>query len=270
MDLAAYFRRIGFQGEARPDLATLKAVHRAHLLAIPYENLDVQLGRPVTTEPAAAFEKIVERRRGGWCYEMNGLLGWALAEIGFSVTRMAGGVGRVLLGDAAEANHLILRVDLDDGPWLADVGFGDGPLDPFPIKAGPFRSGLFDFALEAQSDGWWRVHNHPRGGAPSFDFRDRPGDEAALSARCHWLQTAQDSVFVQNAVVQRHGPEGLSILRGRTLLTLGVEDTTKQTIPSADAYIEVLDRVFGLDLPEAADLWPAIRARHEALFGPTA
>jgi N-hydroxyarylamine O-acetyltransferase len=72
MDLQAYFDRIGFAGPARPDLATLRAIHRAHLLAVPYENLDVQLGRPVTLDPAHAFDKIVRRRRGGWCYEMKG------------------------------------------------------------------------------------------------------------------------------------------------------------------------------------------------------
>src|SRR5687767_1260505 len=99
MDIQAYFDRVGFTGVARPDLATLKVLHRAHALAISYENLDVQLGRPVTTDPAAAFEKIVRRGRGGWCYEMNGLLGAALDEIGFEVTRLAGAVMRSVRGD---------------------------------------------------------------------------------------------------------------------------------------------------------------------------
>src|SRR3954471_15025485 len=101
MDLKAYFGRIGYVGEPRVDLATLRALHRAHLLAIPYENLDVQLGRPLTTDPAAAYDKIVRRRRGGWCYEMNGLFGWALETVGFSVMRMAGGAMRELRGDMA-------------------------------------------------------------------------------------------------------------------------------------------------------------------------
>ena len=75
------------------DLATLKALHRAHLLAIPYENLDVQMGRRRTTSPAEAYEKIVGEKRGGWCYEMNGTFGWALKEAGFKVTRLAGAGG---------------------------------------------------------------------------------------------------------------------------------------------------------------------------------
>src|SRR5690349_13822179 len=99
MQLSAYLDRIGYGGPVRADLATLKALHRAHLLTIPYENLDVQLGRRVTTDPADAYDKIVRRGRGGWCYEMNGLFAWALGEIGFSVIRMAGAANRELLGD---------------------------------------------------------------------------------------------------------------------------------------------------------------------------
>ena len=270
MELAAYLDRVRFTGQARPDLATLRAVHRAHLLAIPYENLDVQLRRPVTTDPAAAFDKIVRHGRGGWCYEMNGLLGWALEEIGFSVTRMSGAVAREFRGDDAAGNHLILKVDLDGEAWIADAGFGDGPLGPFRIQSGAFRDGSYDFSLSVQPDGWWRMTNHPRGGAPSFDFRNEPADEAVLANKCHWLQTAPDSNFVLNAVVQRHRPEGLAILRGRTLRMLLPDGTPERLIGSADEFVDVLTTVFALDLPGAADLWPAICARHESLFGPQA
>lgn len=266
MELAAYLRRIGFEGVARPDLATLKTIHRLHLLTIPYENLDVQLGRPVTIDPAAAFEKIVGRRRGGWCYEMNGLLGWALGEIGFDVTRVAGSVARAVIGDAQPGNHLVLRIELE-GSWLADVGFGDGPIEPFRISPGAFSSHIFRFELDRTADGWWRLINHPRGGAPSFDFRPEAADEAILAERSHWLQTAPQSPFVQNAVVQRQRPDGLAILRGKTLKVLTHDATESRDLASADEYVQMLSEVFGLILPEAADLWPAICARHEALFG---
>ncbi len=267
MDLRAYLDRIGFTGEPRPDLATLKALHRAHLYAIPYENLDVQLGRSVTTDPAAAFDKLVTRRRGGWCYEMNGLFGWALGEIGFEVTRMCGGVWRVARGDEAVGNHLILKVDLPDGPWLADVGFGDGPVEPYPITPAAFAQGFCDYRLETGEDGWWRLHNHAEGSAPSFDFRLESASEARLSELCGWLQASPDSPFVQNAVCQRHRPGAVLQFRGRVLRTLtaaGVEETVVQ---SAEDYVQLLRDAFDLDMPEAAALWPAIVTRHEALFG---
>src|ERR1700753_3713812 len=111
MNIGAYLRRIGLPGPLPPTLETLRRVHAAHLRAIPYENIDVQLGRPVTIERAAIFDKIVNRRRGGWCYEMNGLLGWALGELGFKVTRATGAVMREMFGQATEANHLVLRVE---------------------------------------------------------------------------------------------------------------------------------------------------------------
>jgi len=266
VDLKAYLDRIGFAGEPRPDLATLSALHRAHLMAIPYESLDVQLGRPLTPDPDAAFEKIVVRRRGGWCYEMNGLFGLALEAIGFRVTRLAGGVMREVLGDVQVGNHLVLRVDLDR-PWIADVGFGDGTLEPFPLQAGPFSTEGFDFRLEALDATWWRFHNHEHGGAKSFDFTLEPAAPEVLAARCDWLQTAPESNFVLNAVAQRWRPDGLLQLRGRTLRQVRPGQVEQRLIGSADEYVAVLARDFDLDLPEAATLWPRICARHEALFG---
>lgn len=267
MDLQAYFDRIGFEGEARPDLQTLRALHRAQLLAIPYENLDVQLGRPVTLEPKDAFAKLVRGRRGGWCYEMNGLLGAALEAVGFRVTRLAGGVHRATMGDGMVGNHLVLKVDLEE-PWIADVGFGDGSLEPFPLKEHAFEAHGFGFRLERLADGWWRFHNHEFGGAPSFDFCDEPADPARLAERCGWLQSAPESNFVLNAVVQRFTPQGLLQLRGRTLRAVRPGHKAERLIGSADEYAEVLARDFGLELPEAAALWPRIEARHAELFAP--
>jgi N-hydroxyarylamine O-acetyltransferase len=266
VDLRAYLDRIGFAGTPRPDLATLREMHSRHLLAIPYENLDVQLGRPVSRDPAAAFDKLVVRRRGGWCYEMNGLLGAALDAVGFKVTRLAGGVHRMVRGDEVVGNHLVLLVDLDGAPWIADVGFGDGPLEPYPLREAAFRIAGFDFRLERLDARWWRFHNHAWG-APTFDFTTEPADAARLEDRCQWLQTAPDSNFVLNAVAQRHAPAGLLQLRGRGFRRVSSGgEVQDQLIDSADAYVEVLARGFGLDLPEAASLWPRICARHEQLF----
>ena len=141
MDLDAYLERIGYEGEPRIDLDTLRAIHRAHLLAIPYETLDVSLGRGASRDPDVIFDKLVTRRRGGWCYEMCGLLGMALDEIGFDVTPLAGGVERVVRGDSAVGNHLVLLVTLDE-PYLCDVGFGDGLLEPIELRAGRRPAGV--------------------------------------------------------------------------------------------------------------------------------
>ncbi len=266
MQIDEYLERIRYSGSRRPDLATLTALHRAHLRAIPYENLDVQLGRPVTIERQQIFEKIVRNRRGGWCYEMNGLFGWALAELGFRVTRSAGAVMREAVGDEAIGNHLVLKVELEEGIFLADVGFGDGSQDPIRVVPGNFTSNGFDFALSRQADGWWRMHNHKAGGAPSFDFNLAQADETLLAAQCDWLQTSEQSIFVQNAVCQRATEEGLCILRGRILRVLTPHEQTDRLVADAGEYVALLDEIFDLKLPEAAVLWPKICARHEALF----
>lgn len=251
----------------KPDLATLRALHRAHLLAIPYENLDVQLGRPVTIERPAIFEKIVRHGRGGWCYEMNGLFGWALEQLGFRVVRGAGAVMREVMGDQMIGNHLVLPVTLPEGLYLADVGFGDGPIEPIRLVPGPFVAHGFAYRLDQMDSVWWRLCNHPLGGAKSFDFTLAPADEALLAEKCAFLQTFQESPFVQNLVCQRYTGAGLSVLRGRVLRHLCGDRAEEQLISSADELVSVLVGLFGLDVPEAASLWPKIVARHEALFG---
>ena len=266
-DLAAYLDRIGFQGRPALDRETLEAVQRLHLMAIPYENLDVQLGRPLTTDPAAAFEKLVTRRRGGWCYEMNGLLGSALAAIGFTVTRLASAVMRSAAGDANIGNHLVLRVDLPEGPVLVDAGLGDGPFTPYPIVEGPFQARGLAFRLERIEDGWWRLHNHADARPPNFDLHLHLVDEEQLSRKCQWLQTDPDSLFVQNLICQRFAEDGHVNLIGRVLRRVGPTGTEERLLASADELVEVLESVFGLTEPAAAGLWPRICARHVALFG---
>jgi N-hydroxyarylamine O-acetyltransferase len=255
IDLAAYLERIGYAGPVRVDRTTLTALHRAHLTSVPYENLDVQLGRRITTDPHAAFDKIVRRGRGGWCYEMNGTFGLALEAAGFAVTRRAAEGGQP---DA----HLVLTVALDGETIVCDVGFADGPVEPFPLVEGPFTAGGFEFRLESLADGRWRLHNHRFGAAPGF-VAGGP-NEAGMAATCDWLQTSPESPFVQHATLFRRNGEGFISLIDKTLRTITPEGVARAEIASADDYVTTLRHRFGLDVPEAASLWPAICERHEA------
>jgi len=270
MDLKAYFERVGYAGDPRPDLATLRALHRAHLLAVPYENLDIQLGRRVSIDAEAAFDKIVTRGRGGWCYEMNGLFAAVLEAVGFTVTRMAGATMREVMGNLVLGNHLVLLVDISGEPWIADVGFGDGSLEPFPLRSGPFNVASYEFGLEQVDGLWWRFRNHPHGAARSFDFIPEPALPGVLAAHSDWQQTAPESSFVMNLVVQRFTERGHVQLQGRMLRRLRAGRKEQRVVGSPAHLVRVLDREFGLDLPEAASLWPRIAARHEQLFPPKA
>jgi N-hydroxyarylamine O-acetyltransferase len=266
MDVGTYLNRIGLSGPLPPTLDTLKRVHTAHLRAIPYENLDVQLGRPVTIERPAIYDKIVNRRRGGWCYEMNGLLGWALDELGFKVTRATGAVMRELAGDATLRNHLVLKVDLDEGVYLADVGFGDGPIEPIRLVEGDFLSGGLPFSLKKVDEDWWRLRNHPHGGAPSFDFNLAPVDEVLLAKKCDEQQYAQDSHFVLNLFCFRFRQNGIVSVRGRVVRTVTPEGHEDRILNSADELVRFFDEELDLRDPELGSLWPKICARHEVVM----
>jgi N-hydroxyarylamine O-acetyltransferase len=266
MTIDRYLQRIGLSERPPATLEGLRTLHRAHLRAVPYENLDVQLGRKVTIERGPILQKILGHGRGGWCYEMNGTLGWALGELGFKMTRVAGAVMREAFGDPFIGNHLVLKVELPEGLYLADVGFGDGPLEPFAIREGTFSMADFAFKLERVDDRWWRLHNHAYGGAKSFDFTLEPADESLLATQCHNLQTQPWSPFVQNLVVQRHTPEGLTILRGRVVRLVTPLGFSDRTLDNADELVRFVREAFDLDMPEIASLWPKICERHAAMF----
>lgn len=268
MDLSAYLRRIGYGGPLRPDRETLFALHRAHMLAIPYENLDVQFGRRLSTDVAEAYDKIVNRGRGGWCYEMNGLFGWALKEAGFCVTRLAGEVMPQERDPDAMGGHLVLRVDLDE-PWLADVGFGDGLVDPIPLQAGEYVQGAHLFRLEEHGPELWRLHNHADASARYFDFQSDAADEAVLIAACERQQTSPTSTFVLNLVCQRHTRYGVSLLLGRVFHRADGGPKTVTILDTAEDLVSTLATEFGIEVPAAAGLWPRVCERHAALFPPS-
>lgn len=266
MDCDAYFRRVGYAGNPRPDLATLRALQRAHLQHIPFENLDVQLGRRVTVKPEDAYAKLVAAGRGGWCYEMNGLFFWVLESIGFDVMSMTAAILRAERGDSAVASHLLLCVNLDQ-PYLVDVGLTDSLEEPIPLREGSHESQNGTVRLERLDDGWWRFHNHGRARSPSLDFEHRRTEWSVVAAKCDWQQTNPASRWVQNAYCLKLLPNGRAALIGRVLKKTHEGRVYERLVGSADDYVHTLQEEFGINLPEAASLWPKIVSRHEALFG---
>jgi N-hydroxyarylamine O-acetyltransferase len=267
MDLDAYLARIGYAGPVTPTLETLDGVMRAHVAAIPFENIDVQLGRPTSRALPAIFDKLVTRRRGGWCYEQNGLLGWALDRIGFAVTPLAGGVMRAAAGDGVLGNHLALLVRLEE-PFLVDAGFGGSLAAPIRLQAGAHRHAPYNLSLARLDDGYWRYEEQVDGKPFSFDFSETSADQALLDAHHVRLQAAPDSPFVLNLVAQRRVGDRHFSLRGRVLTELGPDGPKESLVDDADALVETLAARFALDVPEIAAHWPAICRRHADLFGP--
>lgn len=255
--LSQYLDRIGFDGTVAPDLDTLRKIHRCHVEAISWENLDMHLGRSLSLDPELAFDKIVRKRRGGWCYEMNGLLSWMLELVGFRITRMAAGVARDRIGDLAVGNHLALIVHLDEH-YLADAGLGSGLVEPVPLKAGVIEQFGRRFSLEPIENGWWRFHNHPDSAPPTFDFHLDVVDEALLQDRCKWLQSDPASPFWRMPIIQRYRSGILHSLIGPSAsrhLQTGIE-TIK--FAQLDQYADYLTRFFEIEFPDIERIWQLI------------
>ncbi len=262
MEIDAYLERINYRGKRTPTLETLNALHKAHLLAISYENLDIHLGRRLTLDANDIFEKIVTRQRGGWCFEMNGLFAWALRELGFSVTLLASAVGRETAGDKAERNHLILLVQLER-PYLVDVGFGNGIIYPLPLEVGTYQQSYLDYKLTS-ADGEWHFTNHAYGG-PGFDFNLQPRQMSDFAERCHYLQTSPESGFVRVVVCHRFTPQGMMSLRGAVLRTISEAGAHNETIEDEATYRQTLREKFDLRLPDAeiSTLWEIVWRKHQ-------
>lgn len=258
--LAAYLERIGYQGDLQVNLETLTALHRAHLSAIPYENLDIHRGGYISIREDDAFQKIVVNRRGGWCYEMNGLLAWALRQIGFDVTLLASTVNRQPTGKTIEGNHLILRVQLER-PYLADVGFGNGLREPIPLETGTYLQGFLDYHLRHDGERWW-FQNHIHGGA-GFDFTLDAHQLEDFAAQSHELQTWPESGFVRTTVCFRFNDQGYVSLRGAVFSTITKHGVEERIIDNAADYRRVLTDTFDLHLPNTDALWEKVWTRHQ-------
>lgn len=257
--LDAYLARVGMKRPGSLDIHSLSRLHRAHLMTFTWEALDAFMGWPSSITPASAFTKMVEGRRGGWCYEMNGLFGAALAALGFRVTRLCGGVNREILGDIAIGNHLTLRVDLDR-PYLAEVGVADAIVEPVSIVVGPIRQRGFDFSITLAEGGWLRLNNHEKGIAKSFDFRPDHSDEATMAAAHGWLMQDPGSPFTNALAILRHTADGYSALQNDSLRHVTANSVSEERITGADHLAETLATVFDLDIPQPGRVWDRIRS----------
>ena len=259
--------RIGISRPVAPTAEALMSLHEAFSLAIPYENISIQLAERNSLDARTALPRLSSGRRGGWCYDLNGAFGLLLAECGFQVRRVTGAGSRETLGDFWIGSHLVLLVDLPEGPWLADVGYGDGPVRAVPLVEHEFQSAFFKCSLSKLGDGWWRYQNDPRASAPSFDFREDDALSGELARMHDWLSTSEESPYIQNLVVQRWSNDCHATLRGKVLTILTPSDKQKQTLPSREAWLAVLRSQFDIELgpDDAARLWQKVEHRHSRL-----
>jgi N-hydroxyarylamine O-acetyltransferase len=219
LNVPAYLDRIAYTGPLTATAEVLRNLHRAHLLSVPFENLDIALGRKIVCDEDAFIRKIVKRRRGGFCYELNGAFAGLLRAIGFQVTLLSARVPREDGSYSPEFDHLALRVDLDE-PWLADVGFGDSFLDPISLRAGTGQSNDGRRYLVVDCGTSLNMERTDPGGAwkPQYSFTLTPRGLADFAAMCHYHQTSRESPFTRKSVCSMATPDGRITVAERKLI----------------------------------------------------
>ncbi|GEM_PF-28910 len=249
MNIEAYLKRIGYQGSREPTYETLRQLHRAHMLAVPFENLDIPLGHPIVLSLPSFYEKIVGRRRGGFCYELNGLFAWLLEQIGYEVEMVS---ARVFDGaqPGPEFDHMVLLVEMGE-TLVADVGFGDSFLEPLRLESGD-EYVLYDSAYRLIGSDSERVLERRRESdwEPQFVFSPVSRRLAEFSAMCRHHQTSPESTFTRKTVCSLAMPDGRITLSNSRLIIGSGGQREEWEVRDQEEYRALLKDRFGIDLDE--------------------
>jgi N-hydroxyarylamine O-acetyltransferase len=248
MDPEAYLNRLDYHGPSAPTAETLRLLHHAHLLAVPFENLDIFLGRPIILDEQAFYDKIVRGRRGGFCYELNGSFAALLRELGFKVTLLS---GRVMDpgGPGPEFDHMTLLVQLDER-WLADVGFGDSFREPLRLDDPRDQSQAgVAYRVRSAGDDWTLFRQLPgEDWSPQYRFTLQPHQLIEFAGMCHYHQTSHESHFTQKRVCSRATPNGRVTLSDLRLIVTTDGQRQERALKDEDEYARALREHFDIDL----------------------
>jgi N-hydroxyarylamine O-acetyltransferase len=263
MDPNPYLRRMHYSGPLHPSAETLAALHLAHLQAVPFENLDIHLNCPIELRIEPLYEKIVLRRRGGFCYELNGLFSALLVELGFEVELLS---ARVVDGGqpGPEFDHLTLQVRIPplekgslDGEvnYLADVGFGEcfrRPLQLVPEIVQEQPWGVYRFTQEDQIWTYWSK-NEQSGWERQYLFTLQPRRFFDFVEMCRFHQTSPESSFTRRRVCSLATPGGRVTLSDRRLILTEEGRREERILTGDEQYLALLQERFGVSLPAAPD-----------------
>jgi N-hydroxyarylamine O-acetyltransferase len=248
MDVQSYLDRIGYRGPLTVSAETLRALQVAHLQAVPFENLSIHARQPIVLDDDALFDKVVARRRGGFCYELNGLFAALLRALGFPVAMLSAGVARADGTFSPEFDHMALLVTLEER-WLADVGFGDSFRDPLRVdERGEQPEGPRSFRID--EDGRYFILLKRDGAAepwqPQYRFTLQPYEYADYAEMCHFHQTSPDSHFTRQTLCSLATPDGRITLTGLKLITTRNGERHERVLESEGERTGLLREVFGV------------------------
>jgi N-hydroxyarylamine O-acetyltransferase len=254
VDLDAYLHRIAYHGLRQPSAPCLRALHRQHLFTVPFENLDVQLGIPIHLEMPRLYDKLVTRRRGGFCYELNGLFCELLTTMGFQVQMLSARVRRDDGGFGPEFDHMLLKVELAE-PWLVDVGFGDSFVDPIVFhEGGADQVNGHRYSVIPQGHEWQLLREDANGQVPLYAFRDVPRQLSDYAGMCQFHQTSPESGFTQRWICSKATSDGRITLTNRRLIITRGGTREESALTTEDEVRRCLQEQFDVKFPESADL----------------
>ena len=248
MDIQAYLNRIGYHGPLAPTAEALRALQVAHLQTVPFENLSIHAHQPIVLDNDSLFDKVVKRRRGGFCYELNGLFAALLRALGFRVTKLSAAVAR---GDGTfgpDFDHMALQVDLEER-WLADIGFGDSFRDPLRLdERGEQPEGVRAFRIDEDGDHHLLQRRDGAGQPwqPQYRFTLQPHEYPDYADMCHFHQTSPESHFTRQTVCSLATPGGRVTLSGKKLITTKGGDRQELVLGSEEERVAVLRELFGV------------------------
>ena len=250
MDALTYLERMNYRGSTQPTSETLRKIHRAHLLAVPFENLDLHLNRRIVLYEAALYEKIVVNKRGGFCYELNGLFAALLKELGFRVTLLNSLIPESHNGCGMDYDHPILLVELDDR-WIVDVGFADSNRLPLKLDDRGEQMGVgVAYRITPDGDGRWAFHKRLETGEWEFyyAFTLQPCRLSDFKEACVHYETSPVSSFTQKRVCTIATPNGHITLTDDRLII--ARDGHKQETPLSGEFdfTIALNEYFGINL----------------------
>lgn len=246
VDVAAYLERINYHGTTIPSAETLRALQVAHLQTVPFENLSIHAGEPIVLEDEALFNKIVERRRGGFCYECNGLFAALLRALGFDVTMLAAEVAKKDGGYSQPFDHMTLMVN-GEQRWLVDVGFGDSFLEPLLLDERSERPGREPAYKVVDGDGYLiLVRCEGNTWTPQYRFTLQPYEYENFVERCHYQQTSPESHFTQKRICSRVTESGRISLSDMRLIETIDGERYERELATQQEYDAALQQHFGV------------------------
>jgi N-hydroxyarylamine O-acetyltransferase len=248
MDIQAYLQRINYAGPLAPSAETLRQLQWAHLQTVPFENLSIHAGEPIVLDDDALFEKIVGRRRGGFCYELNGLFAALLRGLGFKVAMLSAQVANGGGELGPDFDHMTLMVTIEER-WLADVGFGDSFLDPLLLDQRRVQV-QGERAYRIDPDGAHLILNHRNNTDEwkmQYRFTLQPYQYADYAEMCRHHQTSPQSHFTRARICSRATAEGRITLSDLSFITSTAGGVRREQILINDyEYATILREHFGI------------------------